>query len=148
MVRAVDAIAEDAGKKATRVVASKGEYDAIDRAAKHLARTENWMDAYMHFTLCVNDRTAHAEELDLARALVNRSLMALKLTDYDGARRDANGAVELLKGLVASEREGESNAARLMAKALYRSGVASMGLGATLDACRGFVRREENGAER
>ena len=134
MVRAVDAIAEDAGKKATRVVASKGEYDAIDRAAKHLARTENWMDAYMHFTLCVNDRTAHAEELDLARALVNRSLMALKLTDYDGARRDANGAVELLKGLVASEREGESNAARLMAKALYRSGVASMGLGATLDA--------------
>ena len=35
----------------------------------------------MHFTLCVNDRTAHAEELDLARALVNRSLMALKLTE-------------------------------------------------------------------
>ena len=66
MVRAVDAIAEDAGKKATRVVASKGEYDAIDRAAKHLARTENWMDAYMHFTLCVNDRTAHAEEFVLA----------------------------------------------------------------------------------
>lgn len=133
MVCVVDVIVEDVGKKVMCVVVFKGEYDVIDWVVKYLVWIENWMDVYMYFMLCVNDCMVYVEELDFVRVFVNWLLMVLKLMDYDGVWRDVNGVVELLKGLVASEREGESNAARLMVKVLYCLGVVSMGLGVILD---------------
>ena len=85
---------------AGRRVTSRAEYVAIRDAAKEMAKKERWMDAYLHFTVCVSDR-AHAsiEEDDLVTSLLNRSLMALKMDDYEGARADATGALEALRAL-------------------------------------------------
>lgn len=124
-------VTAQADKFTPRPCGSRAEFVATRDAAKALAKNERWMDAYVHFTMCLTDREhASAEEDDLPLALLNRSLMALKLGDYGGAKADAKGAVEVLRAceaLGACDEEQRVRRGKMMVKALYRIGAACLG---------------------
>ena len=60
---------------------SRDEYEAMERAARVLVAKENWMEAYVHYTACATRAGSGggSEWEDCARALCNRSLMALRM---------------------------------------------------------------------
>ena len=73
---------------------SRDEYEAMERAARVLVAKENWMEAYVHYTACATRAGSGggSEWEDCARALCNRSLMALRMGECEGAREDARRA--------------------------------------------------------
>jgi tetratricopeptide (TPR) repeat protein len=109
-----------------RRISCAGEYEALKGEAAALAKAGDYMRAYCNYSLCIADERFAVMDDDLAFTLTNRSLMSLKLGDYDAALRDGLGAIEMVRCWPTTA--NATRRSRAMAKALYRVGCARMGL--------------------
>ena len=101
------------------------DYERVKRLASELARRGDWMNANVHYSLCVA-ATEHARRDEaLGIVLMNRALTSLKLGDFAEAKRDGYGAIEMLRARSEASNERE----RLVGKAMFRIGCACVGLG-------------------
>ena len=101
------------------------DYERVKRLASELARRGDWMNANVHYSLCVA-ATEHARRDEaLGIVLMNRALTSLKLGDFAEAKRDGYGAIEMLRARSEASKERE----RLVGKAMFRIGCACVGLG-------------------
>ena len=125
---------------------SRDEYEAMERAARVLVEKENWMEAYVHYTACATRAGSGEgpEWEDYARALCNRSLMALRMGECESAREDARRAAATADAAEArrdaeAEAEAGGRVRKWRGKAAYREGAACVGLEAYGEAIEAFL---------
>ena len=121
---------------------SRDEYEAMERAARVLVAEENWMEAYVHYTACATRAGSGggSEWEDYARALCNRSLMALRMGECESAREDARRAAATAAAAEARRARGAGESAgKWRGKAAYREGAACVGLEAYGEAIEAFL---------
>ena len=101
------------------------DYERVKRLASELARRGDWMNANVHYSLCVAATEHATRDEALGIVLMNRALTSLKLGDFAEAKRDGYGAIEMLRARSEASNERE----RLVGKAMFRIGCACVGLG-------------------
>jgi len=101
------------------------DYERVKRLASELARRGDWMNANVHYSLCVAATEHATRDEALGIVLMNRALTSLKLGDFAEAKRDGYGAIEMLRARSEASKERE----RLVGKAMFRIGCACVGLG-------------------